>query len=180
MTEPQKATPGIATASLVCGILGITCLGPFGAIPAVICGHVAKSKIKASGGSLQGDGLALAGLIMGYVGIGLTLIMVPMLAAISIPAFMKAKDSAQRNACVNNLRLIDSAKEQASLEHNYQNGATIPEEILSTYLQKGLSGLSCPKQGKYTANPVGKDPECSVHGTLSTAFQRTSAPPERR
>ena len=37
------------------------------AIPAVICGHVALGRIKRSGGTLAGEGLAQAGLITGYV-----------------------------------------------------------------------------------------------------------------
>ena len=35
----------------------------------------------------------------------------------------------------------------------------------------GLSGVVCPKGGRYTINPVGKDPACSVHGSLSAATQ---------
>ena len=46
MTETQKKTVGLAIASLVLGILGFVALGILVAIPAVICGHMAKSRIK--------------------------------------------------------------------------------------------------------------------------------------
>lgn len=42
-----------------------------GAIMAVILGHVAKNEIRASRGSLGGDGMATAGMVLGYAGIGL-------------------------------------------------------------------------------------------------------------
>lgn len=67
---PKKAE-GTAVASLVLAILGWTGLAIFGWIPAVVCGHIARSKIRGDD-SLNGDGLALAGLIASYVGLALT------------------------------------------------------------------------------------------------------------
>ncbi len=64
------ATSGTAVMSLVCG-LGVIVLFPFFfllAPAAVICGHVAKARIKRSGGRLAGGGLATAGLLCGYIG----------------------------------------------------------------------------------------------------------------
>lgn len=66
-------TDGLAIASLVCGILAIvTCYlwGLFG-IPAVISGHLSKKKITASPTPIAGQGMATAGLVMGYIGIAL-------------------------------------------------------------------------------------------------------------
>src|SRR5947207_8842649 len=90
---------------LVLVILGIVllvvCIGPLFAIPAVICGHMAYSRVKRSGGALKGEGIALGGLITGYVSLGLALFLVPMMAAIAIPNFVKAREVAQKNACIN-------------------------------------------------------------------------------
>ena len=61
-------TSGLQIASLVCGILSFMCTGPITGIPAVICGHMARSKQKALTQSTEGTGMALAGLILGYVG----------------------------------------------------------------------------------------------------------------
>lgn len=69
--QTPRTTSGTATASLVCGILGWSVLPVIGAIMAVILGHVARNEIRASRGSLGGDGMATAGLILGYAGIGL-------------------------------------------------------------------------------------------------------------
>ena len=75
---------------MVLGILSLTCFWLITAIPAVICGHVAYSRINRSGGSLGGRGFAVAGLITGYISIALTFVILPMLLSIAIPNFVKA------------------------------------------------------------------------------------------
>jgi hypothetical protein len=65
------ASSGLAIASMVCGIIAvISCYfgGIFG-IPAVICGHLALSKIQQCPVPMTGRGMAIAGLVMGYLGI---------------------------------------------------------------------------------------------------------------
>ena len=44
------------------------------------------------------------------------------LAAIAIPSFVNARSTAQQHVCVNNLRLLDAAKEQLALEKVYEDG----------------------------------------------------------
>lgn len=175
MTQVQKRTVGVAIVSLVFAIIGMILIGPCGsifAIPAIICGHVAMSKVKKNPDALTGDGIALAGLIMGYVQIGLMLVITPMLVAIAIPNFIKARDTSQRRVCINNMKMIDSAKTQAALDNNYNVGDSVPENQVSNNLGNGFSKIVCPKDGRYTINPVGQDPACSEHGTLSNAMQK--------
>jgi hypothetical protein len=62
---------GLAVASLVCGIVGlVTCMFLVG-IPAVVCGHMALNRISTPGIQLGGRGMAIAGLVMGYISIAL-------------------------------------------------------------------------------------------------------------
>jgi GYF domain 2/Domain of unknown function (DUF4190) len=62
-------TSGLAIASMICGILGlVTCLLLPG-IPAVICGHMALSQMAAPGARIGGRGMAIAGLVTGYVSV---------------------------------------------------------------------------------------------------------------
>ena len=68
----RKETVGSASASLVLGILGMFLFIP--AIPAIICGHVARSRIKRHPHIYAGNGMALAGLILGYVVIIVTIV----------------------------------------------------------------------------------------------------------
>lgn len=66
--SPPK-TDGLATTSFVLGLLALFCvLGPLAGIPAIICGHLAGRRVSASGGTLGGGGIALAGFILGCVG----------------------------------------------------------------------------------------------------------------
>lgn len=66
----QQQTSGAAIASLVFGILSLLVSWWSLGIPsiiAIISGHIARSNIKRSKGTLGGDGLAIGGLIMGYL-----------------------------------------------------------------------------------------------------------------
>ena len=62
------------------------------AIPAIICGHIGRSRIKNSGGTLSGMGLATAGMVLGYISLALHLILIP---AVGIPLFVKARNDAR-------------------------------------------------------------------------------------
>ena len=62
---PSQGSSGLAIASLVLGIVGL-CTGIAG-IAAVICGHMALNQIKQSNNMIQGRGLAIAGLVLGYL-----------------------------------------------------------------------------------------------------------------
>lgn len=159
----EQKTVGQAIASLVLGILSFFMFGLLTAIPAVICGHLAKSKIKSDPENLKGDGQALAGLIMGYIVIGLTILMIPMLAAIGIPSFQKARSASIEKACQNNQRIIESAKIQYALEENLKDGDTVSEENVGVYINGDFSAVQCMQQGVYTINPIGVHPECSIH-----------------
>jgi uncharacterized membrane protein len=67
-------TSGLAIASLVFGILGLTLLPTLGSVVAVILGYMAKSEINSNARKLEGGSLATAGLVLGYVGLGLALL----------------------------------------------------------------------------------------------------------
>jgi hypothetical protein len=70
---PVATTNGLAVASLISGFFW---LGWFGSFLAVIFGHIALGQIKASGGRQQGDGFAIAGLVLGYLGLATLLLVV--------------------------------------------------------------------------------------------------------
>jgi Domain of unknown function (DUF4190) len=79
---PPVAVPptnGLAIASLVCGV-GTFVIG-ISFIPAIICGHIARGQIRRTGE--QGGGLALAGLILGYVGGVLFIVLVLVFVAVA-------------------------------------------------------------------------------------------------
>lgn len=73
MNTPVRSTSSLAVVSLVFGILGWTLIPVIGAIVAVITGHMARAEIRRSAGLLEGDGLAVAGLVLGWLSIALGL-----------------------------------------------------------------------------------------------------------
>jgi hypothetical protein len=68
---PRTST--MAIVSLIGGIVGWTVLPLLGSIVAVITGHMAKNEIKKSAGTVGGNGMATAGLVLGYIQLGLGL-----------------------------------------------------------------------------------------------------------
>ena len=68
----QAPNSSTAIISLVAGILGLTFLPLIGSIVAIIAGSRAKTEIAQSGGTLGGEGMATAGVVMGWIGIALS------------------------------------------------------------------------------------------------------------
>ena len=93
-----------------------------------------------------------------------------LLAAIAIPNFVKARTTSQQNACINNLRLVDSSKQQWALEQKKQTTDTPQGTDLQPYLGRGSNGNlpACPVDPQnsfttsYTPNNVGTPPQCQI------------------
>ena len=102
--EQAPQTCGMATAALVCGILGLTCVPIVLPIIAVVLGHSARSSIRKSEGRLSGSGLALGGLVMGYLGIGVIVLMVAL--AMILPAFARMHPAAYEANDMSNLKQL--------------------------------------------------------------------------
>jgi len=81
VTQSAPRTAPTAIWSLVLAILSFACGWLLTAIPAVICGHVALSKIRKSGGALRGKRIATAGLILGYIALTLGVMGIPLLVS---------------------------------------------------------------------------------------------------
>ena len=84
-----------------------------------------------------------------------------LLAAIAVPSFVQARTTARTNTCINNLRLVDAAKEQWALETNAADNALPVAGDVTPYL-KGGAMPTCPANGNYTIAAVGTNPTCSV------------------
>jgi hypothetical protein len=81
VAQTVPRTPPVAIWSLILAVLSFTCGWLFTAIPAVIYGHIARSKIRKSGGALGGKGIATAGLILGYIALVLGVMSIPLLVS---------------------------------------------------------------------------------------------------
>jgi len=72
-------------------------------------------------------------------------------------------EAADRNACINNLRQLDAAKQQWALEKNKTAVAVPTAQDLAAYFKEGVLPV-CPSGGSYSLNAVGELPACSVAG----------------
>ena len=89
-----------------------------------------------------------------------------LLAAVAIPNLVKAKKSAQVNGCKANLRTIEFAIAQWSLEKRKSDDAEVSLEELEGYFKDGIP--RCPSGGEYELSTVVDKPTCTVEGhTLS-------------
>ena len=107
-------TSGKAIASLTCGFFSI--IFP-AAIAAIILGHMSRSEIRKSQGRLQGGGIALAGLIFGYLGVAFIPLII--IAAIAIPNLLRARIAANETSAAGGIRSVNAA--QVSYRSTYPN-----------------------------------------------------------
>ena len=83
------------------------------------------------------------------------------IVAIVIPNFIHARLAKASNACVNNLRQIESAKEQWAMENNKRPDDIPPAtEIVAYFKDHRLPAR--PEGGTYTIGRVNEDPQCSI------------------
>jgi len=92
----------MATTSLVLGILSVPCLSILAGIPAIVLGHLARKRARTMPGQYGGAGFALAGLVLGYVSLGLAAVYVVVWA----PALARISSRAQSISCASHLKMI--------------------------------------------------------------------------
>lgn len=108
----------------------------------------------------------IAGLMM--------VVVIGLLAAIAIPNFVRARKTAQMNMCINNLRMLDGAKQQWALENKKEATDTPAQDDVAALLRNRQFPV-CPAGGVYTVKPVGEEPTCSIPDhQLSTTSRATS------
>ncbi len=76
MNVPARQTCTTATISLVAGILSWFGMTLPAAVVAILCGHMARAEIRRSGGTLDGDGMAVAGMLLGYAHVVVAVLLV--------------------------------------------------------------------------------------------------------
>ena len=81
---PLQETNVWAIASLVSGVLGWLGVFGLGGLAGVICGRVAINQIRASRGKMSGEGLATAGLILGYLNLALAFLSLCLLVLVTL------------------------------------------------------------------------------------------------
>ncbi len=109
-------TSGKAVVSLICGLLFFI---PFLFIAAIVFGHLALSEIRKSAGRLKGEGIAMAGLVLGYIWMaGIPMVLI--IAAIAIPNLLRARIAANESSAVGAMRMLEAAEVTYASAHPAQ------------------------------------------------------------
>jgi type IV pilus assembly protein PilA len=111
VVPPQ--TSGKAIVSFICGLFFFVL--PI-SIVAIVFGHLSLSEIRRSAGRLKGDGLAIAGLVLGYLGI-VAVPFILIIAAIAIPNLLRARIAANESSAAASVRTLITAEYTFSQTH---------------------------------------------------------------
>ncbi|MGO8873718.1 MAG: DUF4190 domain-containing protein, partial [Acidimicrobiales bacterium] len=162
-SAPGASTNGLAIASLILSILTLFGLG---SILGIIFGFVSRAQVKRSNGNQKGAGLALAGIIVGFVTLTLAL------AAIAIPTFLGVKAS---TASI--VYLPPSPIALGSLEEGGQMGQvpwTSGSQPVDTTLAAVPGGVEMsiarPDQAEWAGLPLAQPPDQSMQLSASVAI----------
>lgn len=94
----------------------------------------------------------------------IVVLIIGILLGVAVPQWMRAREAARGKACVDNLRLIDGAKEQWAMENRKGAGDAVVEADLWPHYLKGNAFPTCAGGGAYTIGTIGQPPQCSLHG----------------
>ncbi|MDB6116486.1 MAG: hypothetical protein JWO08_267 [Verrucomicrobiaceae bacterium] len=155
VTLGQYGTDGTAIASMVLGILSLIS-GFITGLPAVLCGHMARSTIRRSGGAYSGDGLAVGGLILGYVTSTLTVIWLALLlGGFPVPG-SKAMEgfTKERQATKQGAELVMALKKYAEKHNKFPHALEVlgDENVVES---ERLKQLLAPDLGPSWKGPSG-------------------------
>jgi prepilin-type N-terminal cleavage/methylation domain-containing protein len=93
-----------------------------------------------------------------------------LLSAMAVPDFQQARATTQQNACLNNIKKIDIAKDQYALDNNISTGMTPSDSALDPYMKGGIQiAKKCPSEGDIFINAIGSDPTCTIHSSSSSS-----------
>jgi hypothetical protein len=116
-TEIPQPTSKLAVWALVCGCLGLF-LSLLASIPAIILGHLSMSQIKKNPG-MRGHGMALAGLILGYI----CTILLPLISIVAISVLI-----ALGNQVKDTFKTINAQENAAQATNGADQSATPPDQ----------------------------------------------------
>lgn|SRR5215831_13238096 len=161
--QPSPETDARAVTSFVLGLISIVLLlNIFAGVPAIILGHMSRSSIRRSNGRLRGSGLALTGLILGYL--SLALLPTAIVVYRTVPKVFSVRILGNQTRTLNTIHSINTATAAFQLENN-----VYPEslEALSgeslVPLDPGLVASGVQDGYRYTYKPNAAKSSYTLH-----------------
>lgn len=93
----------------------------------------------------------------------IVLAIIGLLVTAALPSFVLARVNSRTGACLNNLRLIEAAKEEWAMATNAADNAVTTDNDITPYLA-GRKMPTCRGGGTYTTNPLNTKASCSIGG----------------
>lgn len=81
-----------------------------------------------------------------------------LIAGVVVPNLARARNTARKNACVENLRLLKIGQDSYAREYALPTGTVLSDEVVRSLK---MNKKNCPAGGTYSINPIDKDPTCS-------------------
>lgn len=128
-STPDPGSRGLAIASLITSLTWLVGLWGLSSVLGIVLGHLSRRRDRKAGA--RPNGMALAGLIIGYVGLGLTVI----LLAIAIPVFLSQRDKANDTALKSGLSVAAVAQQTWAVDAGTFTTSTT--DLLSTGYRPG-------------------------------------------
>ena len=111
---------------------------------------------------------------------GVVVCLLGLFAVVAIPNFIREPNTSPANACINNLRQLDAAKEAWASEHNAKTNDLVTMNDIRPYIERERNNPfikldakgnlpKCPSGGIYTIGKVGEPPTCSLGTTVTPA-----------
>lgn len=113
----ERRTSGKAVSSLVCGIGSVGCIC-FTGIPAIILGFLALRDIRRNPDRLTGEGMSIAGIVLGAVFTFLAIPFVGILLSIAMPNFLNAQIRAKVSTASTEMRNLAASLESYYIDSN--------------------------------------------------------------
>ncbi len=140
-TAPPRVS-GLAIASLILGLLGFVTVG-VASLPGLVLGVVALLKVRKVPARLTGSGLAIAGICVS----GFTLLLLPLMAALLLPALATAKSKAQTIQCISRVKQLNLALLMYATDHE----ETLPPadkwcDLIVPYMGNTRAIFHCPAE----------------------------------
>lgn len=195
-TRTAPASNGWAISSLVLGIASF-CLFFITGVPAIILGVIGLVRANNSEGRVGGQGLAVAGMILGTLGTFATLIGIALL----LPAVHSVRGSARRSVSSSNLRQLSMAANQFQMQNSvfpeaagapegapvswrlqiapYVEGAAVAERYDPTQPWDSVQNLPLSEDmPRVFLNPSLEDVPAGTTNYLALAGEESAFPPE--